>query len=280
MSMATAFMAEPTTTVNLLENAIRSGKAKNIARAFGAVAVSIVLNNALASVVYAMRDDDEDETFIEKYFQSLASGMIDDLNPMSYYPFLKDVYSLFQGYDVERADMSVIADLRDAMKKAVSVVGKYDPEMGEEELVEYWKNVSGVMMSLLDAGCSVFGVPFKNVRRDVKGMINAYTTIHTDLTKRDTTWMSFWDKVGSAAKDTVPVYAWTKDESKTDKLYRVIVSGDKTYAERLMSGYKTVDAYYTAVVSNDQAFAKLVYDDLISEKVAEGYLKHEADTNS
>ena len=248
MAMATAFMAEPTTTINLLEDALRGRSAKNIARAFGAAAVSIILNNALASVVYAMRDDDEDETFIEKYFQSFASGMVDDINPMSYYPFLKDVYSLFQGYDVERADMSVIADLRDALKQTISVIGKDTSDMDEDELVAHWKKVNGVMMSLLDAGCSAFGVPFKNVRRDVNGVINAYQTISTDLSEeRDNSWNSFWDKVGAAVKDTIPIYAWTKDESKQDNLYEVIMSGDKQYLARLKSGYKDDDAYASAV---------------------------------
>jgi site-specific DNA-cytosine methylase len=247
MQMATSFMAEPTTTVNLLEDAIRRGDKKHMARVFGAVAVSIVLNNALASIVYAMRDDDEDETFIEKYFQSFTSGMIDDINPMSYYPFLKDVYSLFQGYDVERADMSVIADLRDALKKAISLIGKDTSGMDDDDLAKHYKTVNSAILSLLDAGCSVFGVPLKNVRRDANGIINAFSTISKDLTDRDTSWNSFWDKVGSAAKDTIPIYAWTKDESKADKLYEAIVSGDKAYLARLKSTYKTDSAYQSAV---------------------------------
>ena len=247
MSMATAFMAEPTTTINLLEDALRGRSVKSIARAFGAVAASIILNNALASIVYAMRDDDDDETFIEKYFESFASGMVDDINPMTYYPFLKDVYSLFQGYDVERADMSVIADLRDAIKKAMSVIGKDTSDMDEDELADHHKQVNSVLMSLLDAGCSALGVPLKNVRRDVSGVINAYQTINKDLTERDTSWNSFWDKVGSAVKDTIPIYAWTRDKPKADKLYEAIMSGDKTYLGRIKSTYKTDDAYTSAV---------------------------------
>ena len=247
MSMATAFMAEPTTTINLIEDAIRSRSAKNIAKAFGAVAASIVLNNALASVVYAMRDDDEDETFIEKYLQSFASGMIDDINPMSYYPFLKDVYSLFQGYDVERADMSVIADVRDALKKAITVIGKDTSEMEDDELVEYYKEVNSVLMSLLDAGCSMFGVPLKNVRRDVNGMLNAYKTIQEDINNRDTSWNTILDKIGAAVKDTVPIYAWTKDKPKADKLYDAIIGEDQTYLGRIKSTYKTDNAYESAV---------------------------------
>ena len=247
MAMATAFMAEPTTTINLIEDAIRSGNKSHIARTFGAVATSIVLNNALASIVYAMRDDDDDETFIEKYFQSFTSGMIDDINPMSYYPFLKDVYSLFQGYDVERADMSVIADVRDALKKAISVIGKDTSEMNDEQLAEHYKTVNSTIMSLLDAGCSMFGVPVKNVRRDAMGIINAWNTVGKDITERDTTWNSFWDKVGAAAKDTVPILAWTKDGSKTDKIYEAIVSGDNAYLGRLKSTYKTDSSYQNAV---------------------------------
>jgi hypothetical protein len=248
MQMATAFMAEPTTAINLLEDAIRSGKARNIARAFGSVGVSILLNNALASIVYAMRDDDEDETFLEKYFQSFTSGLIDDINPMSYYPFLKDVWSLFQGYDVERADMSVIADVRDALKKAVAAMGKYDSDMDDEELAEFYKSVGSSLLSVLDAGCSMFGVPVKNVRRDAMGIINAWNTASKDLSnERDNSWLSFWDKVGSAVKDTIPVYAWTKDKAKADNLYEAIMAGDKAYLGRLKSTYKTDDAYNTAV---------------------------------
>ena len=247
MQMATAFMAEPTTTINLLEDAIRSGNKEQMARTFGAVAVSIVLNNALASIVYAMRDDDEDETLIEKYFQSFTSGMIDDINPMTYYPFLKDVWSLFQGYDVERTDMSVIADLRDALKKTVSLLGKDTSSMDDDELAEHSKNVWGAFGSLLDAGCSVFGVPFKNIRREAKGIINTFSTIGKDLSGRTTTWNSFWDKVGSAVKDTIPGVAWTKGETKSDQLYDAIVSGDKSYAERIKATYKDESSYRSAV---------------------------------
>ena len=249
MAMATAFMAEPTTTVNLLEDAIRSGKAKNIARAFGSVAVSILLNNALASIVYAMRDDDEDETFIEKYFQSFTSGMIDDINPMSYYPFLKDIYSMFQGYDVERTDMSVIGDFRDAMKQVWKYMNEDTSEMDDDDLAKHNKNLWGAFGSLLDAGCSMFGVPVKNVRRDVNGLINAFSTVGKDLSgERSTSWLSFWDKVGAAVKDTIPGYALVaKDESKTDKLYRAITNGDKGYVTRLKSTYKTESAYNSAV---------------------------------
>ena len=364
MQMLTAFMAEPTTTINMIEDALRKGNKKVIARTFGAVAASIILNNALASIVYAMRDDDEDETFLEKYAQAFTSGMLDDINPMTYYPILKDIWSLFQGYDVERTDMAIYSDIADAVKKIVTLIAKYDSDMDESETAEHNKKVADALMSLLDAGASAFGVPLRNVRRDLMSYYNAFNTLSKDLFGgRDTTWHSYWDAVGGSAIDSIPIVGLVAGESKQDKLYDAIVSGDNTYLDRLKSSYKTeaaydiavrkalrendprikeaaearfsgdyekykeifleikgegnfsfdtimgainnevtelekkaksgtteettkadenetlfkVEHYYTAVVNGDQASAKLIYDDLIADKVAEGYLKHEAE---
>ena len=244
MQMLTAFMAEPTTTVNMIEDALRKGDKKTIARTFGAAAVSIILNNALASIVYAMRDDDEDETFLEKYAQAFASGMLDDINPMTYYPILKDIWSLLQGYDVERTDMAIYSDIADSLKKVVTLISKYDSEMDDEDADKYYKDVTDALMSLLDAGASAFGIPWKNVRRD---LMSYYNTFNTFMRGGSTTWNSFVDAVGGAALDTIPVAGWVAGESDTDKLYDAIISGDTVYVDRLKSGYKDEDAYSTAV---------------------------------
>lgn len=244
MQMVTAFMAEPTTTVNMIEDALRKGNKTVIARTFGAVAVSIILNNALASIVYAMRDDDEDETFLEKYAQAVTSGMLDDLNPLTYYPILKDIWSLFQGYDIERSDMAIYSDIADAVKKTVSIVAKYDSDMDEEESAEYYKKVGDALMSLLDAGASAFGVPLKNVRRDLMSYFN---TIKTFTSGNSTTWNSFKDAIGGAALDNIPLVGLFTGKSKQDKLYDAIVSGDTAYLNRLKDSYSSETSYNTAV---------------------------------
>lgn len=244
MQMLTAFMAEPTTTVNMIEDALRKGNKAVIARTFGAVAVSIILNNALASIVYAMRDDDDDETFLEKYAQSLTSGLLDDLNPMTYYPILKDIWSLFQGYDIERSDMAIYSDIADAVIKTASIIAKYDGDMDEEEAAEYYKNVGNALMSLLDAGAAAFGVPLKNVRRDLMSYFN---TINTFRNGASTTWNSFKDAVGGAALDNIPLVGLFVGKSKQDKLYNAIVSGDTAYLNRLKDSYSSETSYNTAV---------------------------------
>ena len=245
MQMATAFLAEPTTTVNMIEDALRKKDKKYIARTFASVFASIVINNALASIVYAMRDDDDDETFLEKYAQALVSGMLDDLNPMTYYPFLKDVWSLLQGYDVERSDISVISDLVDAVERVAITFAKIDKDMDEEELSECYKEIGTGLMGLLDAGFNILGIPAKNVRREITAIVNTFKTFSN--TFGSTTWNSFVDAIGSSALDSIPIVGLFGGESRTDKLYDAIVSGDTTYLARLKAGYKSEDSYNAAV---------------------------------
>ena len=233
MTMATAFMAEPTTTINMVENAIRSKK--NVGRVLASVVTSIILNNLLASAIYAMRDDDEDETFLEKYAQSFTSGMVDDLNPVTYYPFLKDIWSIFQGYDVERSDMSIISDVSDALKKVLQLLGKDTSDMDEYELAEYHKTIWSAAMSLVDSGFAAVGVPFKNARREVESWFNTYNTAKSGIPYNGT---SLLKTIAASAIDALPVASYVWKTEKSDTLYDAIISGNTAYEDRLRSEYE------------------------------------------
>lgn len=233
MTMATAFLAEPTTTVNMLENAILYSK-KNVGRVLASVVTSIILNNFLSSWPYAMRDDDEDETWWEKYAEAFISGMVDDLNPITYYPFLKDVWSIFQGYDVERSDMSIISDVSDALKKALQLIGKDTSNMDEDELAEYHKTVWSAILSLADGAFSALGVPFKNARREVESWFNASHTLKNGLSYNRT---SLLHTIADASLDALPVASYMWKTEKSDRLYDAILSGNTAYVDRLRSEY-------------------------------------------
>ena len=247
MQMWTAFMAEPTTSINMLQDAFRKGNKKYIARTLGAVYGSVLLNSALVSLVYAMRDDDDDETFLEKYLSRFTTEMIDGINPITYIPFFKDIWSLAQGFDVERADMSLINNLIDSLQQMVKVFSKDTSDMDEDELAEHKKAVTEAILSITDNISSLVGVPVKNVRRDLKGIINAIETIKEDVNGRKTTAGSLGDVIGEDVKDSVPVWGWFPDESKGDKLYDAIIKGDTAYIDRLKEGYKSEDAYHSAI---------------------------------
>ena len=121
MGMVTSFMAEPTTSINMIYDAVLQGTRGNKAymgRAIGAVFGAAVLNAVLKSLVYAARDDDEDESVGEKYVSALVSALQDDvlfLVPNSI-PFVRDIMSLIQGYSVERTDMTLADDIISAIR--------------------------------------------------------------------------------------------------------------------------------------------------------------------
>jgi len=164
-----------------------------------------------------------------------VSGMLDDLNPITYYPYLRDMWSVLQGYDVERSDMSLVSDLADEVK---GLVQAYAADEGD---------VVGAWWDLVGAVANIGGVPMQNIRRDTTGAINFIKTLIEDFNGRSTTWGSFSDAIVEAVRDTLPVVGWLPGDSKSDNLYDAIINGDTAYANRLRDSYKTEDAYHSAV---------------------------------
>jgi hypothetical protein len=244
MQMVTSFLAEPTTSINMLQDAFHKGNKKHIARTMAAVYGSVVLNSALVSIVYAMRDDDEDETFLEKYLSRFTTEVIDGVNPLTYLPIVKDIWSIAQGFDVERADMSIISDLIGSFQQMTEVLNKDTSDMDEDELAKHKKDVAGSILGITDNISSLAGIPVKNIRRDINGTINFFKTIGSG---QKTTAGSLGDNILGDLKDSTPVWGWLPDESKGDKLYDAITKGDTDYIDRLKSGYKSEDSYHSAV---------------------------------
>lgn len=223
MKMATAFMAEPTTSINMVADALRKGKEGNkkyARRAIGSVVASVILNSFLVSFVYAARDDDEDESYTEKYLGAFVSGIVDGVNPATYIPFLKDIVSIVQGYDVERSDMAVISDLWNAWQK-----------LGRDD-VSAWMKVEGFVGSI----CQIFGLPVKNIMRDVRSLYQAYDTA---VNGEDTTMAGIKYAVQGAITG--------KTVSDPDQLYEARIVGDEEHAARVEARYDDEDSANAAV---------------------------------
>lgn len=236
MKMATSFMAEPTTSLNMIADALIQGKRGNKSyarKAIGAVAASMILNSILVSFVYAGRDDDEDKTYIEKYAGSLTSELIDSFNPLTLIPFVKDIVSIAQGYDVERSDMAVITDLFNAWKKLSS------------DNLSVYRKVEGFGGTI----ASIFGLPLKNIMRDVRGI---YNTVKSAVAGPDTTGRGVLD----AARESLPKWMGGGERSNADQLYAAMLSGDTGHVERLKARFKDDRAFTYAVrdglVNNDK----------------------------
>lgn len=272
--MITAFLAEPTTSANMMGNAIlqsKRGNKKILAATTAAVATSVAINSVLVSLVRAMRDDDEDETFTEKYVESLVSEVLDGINPATYLPIVKDIWSIAQGYDVERTDMSLFADLIAAV----------------ETLFNDNKTILEKVEGLSVSGANLAGIPLENVIRDIRSVFNLARVLGGDI---NTTRGGLENAGINAVRDTIPFAdKLIPKESKSDKLYEAILSGDKDEIKRAEGAYSDkaaiTSALRKALRENDariKAAARARYDGDISEYkriakaiIAEGYFSQD-----
>ena len=169
VKMVTSFMAEPTTTANMLAMAIIQAKRGDISkrqsgRVIGSIAASIALNSFLVSFVYAMRDDDEEERFDEKWIRNFWDNVWEGINPLNYIPIARDAWSILQGFDVDRADMSLFDDLRNAINGL------------KNEDLSPWEKTEAV----LGAVGNILGVPIKNLLRDNSAIYKTFKLIGKD----------------------------------------------------------------------------------------------------
>lgn len=273
MQMVTSFLAEPTTSLNMREAALRSGNKKRIARTTAAIYSAAILNAILVAIPYAMRDDDEDETLLEKYASAVGSSFLSNINPITAMPFFRDIWSLSLGYDVERSDMSLASDLLDSSERLVREMIK--DEIDSAAIITATHKLLGDVSALLD-------IPIGNLYREANALVNAYNTASRDV---ETTLESVLDELYEMLQDETPIWSRFPGETRGDKLYNAILEGDDAYVERLKGYYKSdsaVDtAIRTALKKHDERIEeaakalfegeRMEYDRILSEIVDEGY---------
>lgn len=182
--MLTSYMSEPITSYSMLMAARYDAKnseagRRKLYRTVMAVAASNVICAAFASLVSAMRDDDPEKSYWEKwlaafigidgdeetvsdYFLAVLSGdLVGQLNPLNMIPLAKDIVSLITGYSPSRMDMAAVEDLVQAGRnfvKAFSGEGKY--------------TVGAAALDFIGSMAGVFGIAFNNAKRDVMAIVN------------------------------------------------------------------------------------------------------------
>ena len=224
--MVTAFMAEPTTSLNMIVDALVQGKRGNVRycrTAIGSVIAAQILNSILVSFVYAARDDDDDETYLEKYIGSVSGAILDGLNPLTYIPFIKDIVSVVKGYDVERADMSIVSDIMQAWENL------------SKDTVTPYRKVEGFAGSI----ANLFGLPVKNIMRDARSI---YQVVSTFMSGQKTTKAG----IGYAIRGAIT----GKTVTNQQQLYDAIMSGDQTQIDRVKGRFKDQSAIDSAIRSS------------------------------
>lgn len=256
-SMVTAFMAEPTTSMNMFMYSLLHIKDKNYSGkvhfipATLALAATTIINAAIKSVVYAARDDDDYATFWEKYLAQLKSALFgdkieglpdwlgtplgfvagSDFSVFTQIPLVSDVMELAQGYDVTRTDMNVVGDVVDA------ALGLFNEK----------KTVYTKVKNLIGAVGNLTGLPVKNLWRDVESVVRLFGV-----------------EIPAATGGTADGYA---------KLYETIASGDDKRAEKLRD---TLEGKGKSSKDIDTGVAKSLMEN--DERIRQAYeMKDEGD---
>ena len=189
VKQATSFMGEPIMSLNMMmraydraryeTNPVKRKKAvKRMVRTASALVVTNVVNALVVSLVDAARDDDPDKDLAEKYRiallgdydpegtiwdnirAGLSANLIEALNPLALIPFVKDVLSMVEGYEVKRMDAQGLAELIDAAKKWEKLGS------GRYTVAYLLKDTAGSVSKLT-------GIPIGNVLRDLSALTNA-----------------------------------------------------------------------------------------------------------
>ena len=211
MKSATAFMSEPTVTLNMLNDALQNGNRKYICRAVSAIVLQTVVNAALKALVQAARNsssDDEDKSYVEKYAKAFSGDVVGGINPLTWIPVVKDIVNIFQGYDVERADLSLITDLYNACQ---TVMKARDGKKSHEEAVQ----------KMSEAIAAFFGVPLTNINRDISGVRNLFNdVISNNVLSKGHVGRAFLEGLGitTSNADIINDYIDSGDRKEVDEL--------------------------------------------------------------
>ena len=258
VKMATAFMAEPTTSLNMLFNATVQAKRgkfskKKATRIVASLVIASVINALLQSIVTAARNDDDDKTYAEKYIAELIPNFIDNANPVNQIAFLKDAISVFQGYDVTRADMSVVSDLYNSIHNLNS------------DNLTYTQKIESLAGSI----GAFFGLPIKNVIRDINSVENVIkgakngNSFNPSMAKE-----AAQPEIKEAllTDDVLAVFGLDlfPEKDKQQMIYEAIKNGDKEMYKRIAKNLDKPEIYIKkGLIENDErvATAGLAYLD-------------------
>jgi hypothetical protein len=161
VKMSVAFMTEPMKTYNLFRLAAQdymqnktSEAKKRLARTVVGLAATAVINSAIASLVDALRDDDDELVYWEKWLNSFADDVKWVVPEM--FPYVKDLTSMLRGYDIKRMDMAAIGDFFNSVKMLAS--DKYTPVAKAANIIA--------------KSADLFGIPASAIKREISTVIN------------------------------------------------------------------------------------------------------------
>lgn len=232
VKMATAFGSEPAKKWNQWEQAFEDWRKnpksklakKRVADTAKAYVLSATLNAVVVSLYGAVKDEDEDETFAEKFGEALfgdysnakapfdyvgaflASNLGSNLNPLNMIPLAKDAVSFAQGYDPSRMDLEAIANAMTVVAQLLKVFSGG----GSTWTAAKW------VYSVADAIGTPLGIGAGNAVRDLATIANGLSRALT-------------------GENIVPLKADSGFGKQTVKLLNAVLRNDTDHFERIVT---------------------------------------------
>ena len=301
----TGFMSEPTMQysiaaaqmIKIQDDARRSGDWKGAVRSnlgksgFTLMVLAAgVLANAIASGLWDIgRDDDEYETFFEKWFEHAKKNFADGINPLTWVPMVKDLWeaadNLMQGKEWN-TDMMYASGISRAVTAVLATIERFQLAADEDKkatsLTYYGRMTDwGLIYKDLQAASTLTGLPVSGAARSVTDAWNLiaslWNTVSGDKNGRHIRYASTYD---AGPKNEIK-YAWRdgwlSDEEAMEYLISEGVAKSEEDARRML--YKwglddsgVYDAAKDAAIADDRA----AYDKAIAELEKNSYSKKDA----
>lgn len=252
VKMDMSFMAEPLKSANLLRNAIvdvknkKPNATKRLIRVYASCVMANVLAAAAKAIVMAFRDTGDDEWW-EKWFSSFSSDLLSTLNPLSIIPFVKDIFSVLDGYDVERMDMSAVTGIIQFVQQAVEYAQKDNLDkalnlQSAYKLTRYLSQLTGLpvynVLREIDTIIDIFGDPIFRASQATP-TTERYEALYNAVMKNDEAEMqNEYDRLGKTQKEIEQrLKSKIIDDSKGNKMFNADV--DKAAKARISGDVKT-----------------------------------------
>ena len=235
----TSFKAEPTVSYNMYWYALKhmdekGGKAR-LLRTAASIIGSGVFNAILKSVITAIRDDDENQNYVDKYVEALAGNLAGtplkkvphigeyiylggELDTLGSLPLVNEVMSMLQGYTSSRSELKVIQDL-------INAAGDLDNEK---------KGLDERLLRMAKATSQMFGIPLDAFIKDWLGVVKeAYKAISGNEPELSGN-ILYEIREGLGVKQELELYKGvdkaitTGDYTRLDKQFKTMVERDTT----------------------------------------------------
>lgn len=266
--MLTAFMAEPLKTYNMLYRAAsdvamgKQGAKGRMAKAVTVYTATAFVTAVAAAIQDAMRDDDRERGWLEKYKSAVWENFKDNMNIINSIPIVKDIYGvLFDGYTPNRPDVAAYQDLAYALNRVRKLA------KGESKLTP-----QAVVLDVIQNTSKLIGSPVKSGTRDLRAIVD--TAINEFGSKSaDYAWLKQKYAIGS--KENLNLYVGMMIEAQRN--------GDKDLEKRIKTDLNKAEIDNETITAKIKSLIKgeLISKDHVDPRIEEAaQARMAADTES